>query len=641
MAPVLMLGISLVISFTLYGPVLDNAFVFDDPLDLTRGEGRSYLSLLTSSEGYSYYRPLPFLFWKLSRDLLGFYDHGLLHSLPIVAHALAGWLLFLIVRRNGFGLWAIVPAVLFLTYPFSYQDVMIAGVVFHPLVTMWLLASLNLYDLGRRTAGRRSVAFHMPAIGAALLALWTHESGVVVLPLVVGMEVIHLWRRSSRRPSPWTLGYLLATVAFLATWYTVEKAPFGDEASTGDLRPKALFFLQGFSYPFSAQIQPLDERLGIAPGLLEAGLLALIVVPGAALLAARLRSEGRVEMPAALVPAAAGLGIAVAAALPPMLRLSWEYVVDAPRLLYLVGLGAAIFWGTLPALDFGRRRLTVVWRVVTLSLIGLVIVQSWAFVERRNEMFAAGTQAVEALAASGAQHDGGRLLVVNMPSWLALDEYEYPYGHLGAQAVPVYVGLDRAIYVNSSRLAEVQVQSIEFFPEVSDGHYSFGPHGAPSDPQSIDQLLREGYSVVRIDREGDGFAAREGGRLEPGPASEPTSPVALDGVEVVVGSVRAASIDDRVALYLSWHVGTPLDPGSRVAVQLRTEDGDVVGSYEGASLLGLSSPEQWRAGDRVDDVLWFDEIPAGRYEVWAGVLGLDDTVAGNAGLVAVGRVSVP
>ena len=54
----------LVIVSLLYGDVLHYAFMYDDGLDLARGESRSVVSLLTSGEGAFYYRPLPFLVWK-------------------------------------------------------------------------------------------------------------------------------------------------------------------------------------------------------------------------------------------------------------------------------------------------------------------------------------------------------------------------------------------------------------------------------------------------------------------------------------------------------------------------------------------------------------------------------------------------
>src|SRR5690606_66475 len=90
---------SIVVVALLYGCALGFSFLFDDTFDLPRVEGRSYFSLLTSSEGYSYYRPGPFLIWKFTHDLLGYYSQPLLHALTLAAHALTGWLLYLLIAR--------------------------------------------------------------------------------------------------------------------------------------------------------------------------------------------------------------------------------------------------------------------------------------------------------------------------------------------------------------------------------------------------------------------------------------------------------------------------------------------------------------------------------------------------------------
>jgi hypothetical protein len=140
---------SLLLVYALYGRALGFSFFFDDTFDLTRVEGRSYWQLLSSSEGYSYYRPIPFLIWKALRDLQGHYDQATLHALPLLSHAVAGWCLFLLLRRLGAGWWAIGPALLFMTFPFSYQNIAIVGTLFHPLTGAAMLGSLVLYERAR------------------------------------------------------------------------------------------------------------------------------------------------------------------------------------------------------------------------------------------------------------------------------------------------------------------------------------------------------------------------------------------------------------------------------------------------------------------------------------------------------------
>src|SRR4051812_17839428 len=110
--------------WALYGDALGYAFMYDDGIDLARGEQRSVLSLLTSGEGAYYYRPLPFLIWKGLYALLGRYEPFWYHLPPLLLHALNAWLLYRLARglRLGIGS-ALVAAGFFVIFPFHYQVV--------------------------------------------------------------------------------------------------------------------------------------------------------------------------------------------------------------------------------------------------------------------------------------------------------------------------------------------------------------------------------------------------------------------------------------------------------------------------------------------------------------------------------------
>lgn len=627
-----LLGSILVVGL-LYGQALGFSFLFDDTFDLPRVEGRSYLSLLTSSEGYSYYRPGPFLIWKLSHDVLGYYSAPLLHLLPLMFHALAGWLFYRLVSRLGAGQWAILPALLFLTYPFSYQNIAIAGVVFHPMAGAAIFASLNLYLSARHANGLRAVTLHCCALAATMVALWSHESGVAVAPLLLGLEALVLWRRGQRRPSWWAQGHVVAMLLFAATWLTVEKTPFGEAVTLGDMHPKALFFMQGLSYPLSAQIRWVEENIGWSPGIFQMTLLSFVVVFGSYLLAWRRSRDGSESVLSRLAFPLAGVVIAGVAALPSMARLSWPYVENAPRLLYLVGIGSALFWGLLPALDFGRKGVTIAWRVITTGLLIAVIVQSWIFIQLRMEMFASGSSAVAGIVEAGDRHSGRSLLVVNAPSWLALREYEYPYGHLGAQVMPDYIGLDRVIYTSSRLRTDVNAASASLVADIGGGRFTFGPHAPETNAADLDARLREGRVVVEVSRDGEGFVVTGIGQLTPGGAQDGPRFVDIPGVPVAVGLLRSVESKGQLIIYLSWNVTSRYTGGPSVTVELVDGEGTVVDRYDGPPLAGVSDPSLWQAGDRIDDRYRFVQPPDGRYTVRAGIE--DDTVA--IGEITVGR----
>ena len=411
---------SIAVVVLLYGRALRYAFFFDDTYDLTRTEGRSYLSLLTSSKGYSYYRPIPFLIWKLLRSVQGHYDQSTLHTLPLISHALAGWLLFLLVRRLGAGAWALIPALLFLTFPFDYQAVPISGTLFHPLAGAAVLAALLGYQLARdERAPRRRLALNVAAVAATFVALWSHESGVVVAPLIVGLDALFLSRTKSRRPSPWALAHVLAMALFVFVWYSVEKAPSTESTNVSELHPKVLYLLQGFTYPFSAQLIWLDEHLGWTPGVLQIAMPAIAIGAGAYVVAGWRSGKRGKALASSLAVPGISLIVSLIAFIPALTRLSYAYVEDSPRLLYMVGIGAAVFWGLLPALDFHHSAATRIWRMVTLLLLAGVFLQSWRFVDVRMTMLARGSEVIAQVVAAGEQFRGEPVVFINAPAWFS------------------------------------------------------------------------------------------------------------------------------------------------------------------------------------------------------------------------------
>lgn len=611
---------SLLLVFAIYWRVLGFTFLFDDPFDLTRVETRGYWTLLTSAEGYQYYRPVPAIVWKLLRDLQGHYDRTALHAIPLVAHAVSGWLLYLLTRWFGFGHWSVIPAVLFLTSPFHYQTLAIVGPTAHALAGTFILASVYLYLTARCNSGTGSSRVRdLIALAATCLALWSHESGVVVAPCIIAIEALMLYRQGGGRPrpSPWVATHLIASVAYLVAWSTVDKLPSLERTSLSEMHPKALFFLQGFTYPMSAQLVWIEDHLGVSIGVLEAGAAAFIIVFGAFALAAR--SSGRWTLMA--VPLA-GVAVAVVSSLPAMLRLSWGYVENGPRLLYLVAIGSALFWGLLPSLEFASHRWTIAWRITTIVLLCGVVAQSWRFIDIRLDMFERGTTMIEGIVAAGERYQGQGLLVVNAPSWFAQNRYEYRYGHYGVQLVPDYIGFDRVAYVNSERAPRVNARSVAWQADVSGGKYPFGPHGVDAPPEQLDALLREGRQLIAVTPLADDYVVRDAGRLRPGDAELLPGATGRIGVAVWLDTTRVAitsTLPDHITIYVTWNVLDPPGQELDTVIELRDVQGNVVARYEGYALGGMSAPRLWQAGDKVNDSVVFPLLPDGRYSVWAGL----------------------
>lgn len=571
------------VTLGLYGRALGFSYFFDDAYDLTRTETVGYWSILVRPlPGYAYYRPGAFLLWKAIHDLSGGYDPVLLHLLPLVAHALAGWLLYLLLRRLTGSPWSLLAAILFLSYPFSFQAVEILGTLMHALVTAEILGVLLLWYDGRARGSPARLAL---AGLLAAAALWTHEYGAILAPLLLGLEA-SLWLRERARPTIWLALPLAFEALFLWRWFTADKPTTGNFSHT-DILPNLAIWLQNVAYPFSRQVFWVQDRFGGDP----LRLVFIFSVVGLLLASAGYLLAGRRWLP----PLA--LGAALLAFAPAALSLTYEYVQNGPRLFYVVAPAVAAFWGLLPALRFGDPRRTRAWQATTLALLGVTLVQSATFIERRTVMLAYGTEMAEGIIRAGAAHDGGRLLVLNAPSWFAFKDQEYPRGHLGVQLEPGYTGLDRLVYAGSG--ARTAVDSGALNPRINSWHYNFQPHGGDLSYEAIDAKLRAGEPLVAVELERSRMAVREPGSITPA-QSAPAGFLADFGGLQLVDAVLARDAA-HLTITTHWYAAAPTGDDLRLRTQLVGPDGTIIVEQSGYPLDGLSPPRLWQAGDLIED----------------------------------------
>ncbi len=448
----------------LYGDALHYAFLYDDGLDLARGEQRSVLSLLTSAEGAFYYRPIPFLVWKGMHAVLGWYDPFWFHLLPLAFHALNGWLVYRLARALALRpLAAGVAAALFLVFPFHYQAVPWAGAWFHPLVTALLLATLLAYRRARLDHSRCWLAL---SLGCTGLALFTHEYASTVGLLVAGLE-LWLYRQGQvRAPRPYALLYIALALGFALWWLAVPKWPRAFTLDEVSLVRNGLMFLQ-------ALLWPLAIGWRWAPPYLLAHPEAAVAVASALALPLAFWLYGRWQLRAWLLLA---LGWLVVTALPVWLTLPFEYLEDGARLYYLPGVGIALGWAAL-----AQRLAPGGWRhrggqVLLLALYGWAIVQSLDFLAVRRAMYAEGTALLRQAVAATYRHADGPVLFVNFPAWKAPAVPAFPLGNTGVTFVPEYVLLGQALHVNGGAPTPVESLATDALPGGWPAHY--GPHGA-------------------------------------------------------------------------------------------------------------------------------------------------------------------
>lgn len=186
-------------------------------------EGQTWLGILVSSRGIGYYRPLPFLIWKLLQSLQGGFHAPTLHGVNLGLYLLNTFLVWALFQKQAQGKgWLIggACALLFLLYPFSYQAVPWVGSLTHPLVTAIILGSLHLY---RSAGSRRSGMWGALSVGLAFLASLAHETGILTAPLLCLLLITGKERPSLSEILWRTRFHWLGSLVGVAIWLAVPK----------------------------------------------------------------------------------------------------------------------------------------------------------------------------------------------------------------------------------------------------------------------------------------------------------------------------------------------------------------------------------------------------------------------------------
>jgi hypothetical protein len=267
----------------LYAGALHAGFMFDDPLDLPRASGRSFVAIFTESEESFSYRPLTFAVWKLLFLLLGRHEPAVLHGLVLGLHALNGWLVYQLGRRLIGEVAGFLAMAFFLWYPFSYQVVVYSNTLYHTLVTACALTATLLY--WRWRVGEGSKARLWLALLAGGLGLLGHENGVMIAPLIFVTEGVLRLSRQVERFAWHPALFALETLAFLVAWWSVPRWAMGWRPDTASLRMNGLYLLQGLAYPVTGQLGRFSgweggdaQKVALVGGVALLALVAILAV---------------------------------------------------------------------------------------------------------------------------------------------------------------------------------------------------------------------------------------------------------------------------------------------------------------------------------------------------------------------------
>jgi hypothetical protein len=199
-----------------------SAWFFEDDLQWLAGTLTfSPASLLDIASQVHFYRPIVALYFWLATPLFGG-SPVLFHWANNLLHATNGVLVFIVAMALGYR-WgfAAAAAMFFVTMPAYVEAVAWVSALAEPVATFFALISLYGLVRGRRDGGW---TWTLLSIGAFVLALMSHESAAVLLPVLIIADWAFIRAVGSDRRTVW-LGrarYLAPYAVILATYIALD-----------------------------------------------------------------------------------------------------------------------------------------------------------------------------------------------------------------------------------------------------------------------------------------------------------------------------------------------------------------------------------------------------------------------------------
>jgi hypothetical protein len=598
-----------------YGDALRLPFFFDDMIHYVWLRGHSLTSIFLTAAGRPYYRPMQFVLWKWYETLTGQDSVVGYHALTLLVHILNATLVVLLVRRltRDKDRWwpAILAGLIFTLFPFSYQVVTLPASFTHPMAALFTLLAVLCYDRFRASHRTRWLA---AALVSAVLAFGSNEGTLLIFGLIALTEFVGRHPRTQWR---WAAAFaVLGVVYFL--WYRSRPndntEPFGLR-SLETIFQNAIYALQGLTFP----VQPLGRVL-MHWGLTDQIAVLVLGVPTLSALAVVFLRAGKARQ------FIFGLGWYVVCLAAPVLLLSHNYFIDAPRVLYLGSIGVAWLWansiGIIASPIGSRARLR---QGLAIALVLGMLIPSFIFIRQRMDLHHLNAAPLNQVLDIARQTDReANLLFVNLPAWISTPQFWYPIGHEGALFMPKYSSL--ADFVSTNLNQSSQAIGLEFNSLSVPQPYYFGVYGPALGWDELEPRVREADRVYFTTYAPDKIDLIEAGRLIQ------TSEGALPGA-VVFGDAAVLQKTDwsicaqHLLVRLDW-LATP-EGDWHVFVHLLNPDGTLAAQHDSPPMMGLMPFWKFQKGDQVEDVHPIDLSQLPRDRQYTIVVGLYDPTTGE------------
>jgi hypothetical protein len=483
---------------------------------------------------------MQFFLWKLYETLTGQDSVVGYHALTLIVHILNATLVMLLVRRltRDKDRWwpALYAGLIFALFPFSYQVVTLPASFTHPMAALFTLLTVLCYDRFRTSDQTRWLTV---SLACAVLAFGSNEGTLLLFGLIALTEIAGCYPHAQWR---WTVAYAgLGVLYFL--WY--RSRPNGNLEAFGlrsleTVFQNAIYALQGLTFP----VQPLGRVL-MQGGLSDQVAVLVLGVPALGALAALYAYARRARH------FLFGVGWYAVCLAAPVLILSHNYFIDAPRVLYLGSIGAAWLWANaigIIANPIGSRLRLRQGLAIAVALS--ILVPSFIFIRQRMDLHNLTAAPLNQTLNIARQADrNANLLFVNLPSWISTPQFWYPLGHEGALFMPSYSSL--ADFVSTNLNQSSQARGVEFNSLSTPQPYYYGVYGPPLGWDELEPRVREADRVYFTTYAPDKIDLIDAGRLAR--ISEGALPDAIIFGDVAVLQETKWSIcAQRLLVQLDW-----------------------------------------------------------------------------------------
>jgi hypothetical protein len=607
-----LIGLSLIVAATLlaYGDALRLPLYFDDIMQTIWLRGQTLGSLFVTAAGRAYYRPMQFFLPKLYEVLFSNDSAMMYHAFSIVVHAINALLVVYLARRltdRRRPWWpSVLAGLIFVLFPFSYQVVTLPASFNHSMAVLFVLSSVLAYDVFRSRGQRRWLVV---ALVCAWLAFSSNEGAILLAGLIGLWEYARPVKKKQWR---WVLVFTLLAALFYLWYQSRPHENAGRELLQGveTISQNGIYILQGLTFP----LQPLGRTLMTWGSSDQAAVVAIAAVT----LLGLVWSYQRAGQTRRFVLSA---GWYVGCLATPVILLSHDYFINAPRVLYLGSVGVALLWSGAAECVAGLRWPKVARWMTVGALIVIALAPPFVFIRQRLDLHHVNAEPLITVLATAQQRPvEARLLFVNLPAWVSTPQLWYPIGHEGALFMPSYSTLSSFVAANTNRASNAE--AVEFNSLSTPEPYYYGVFGPALGWEQLVPLVQKADRVYLTRYALDHIELVEAGRVTNATKLSPQRVTATFGDAAVLEAVTWKICQDQLNVRLNWSA----TPGSdwHVFVHVLNPDGTLAAQHDSPPLLGLYPFGQWVKGDRVEDVHPIDVSQLLRDRQYTIAVGLYD-----------------